>query len=311
MSIAIVIQMEGWESPEWVRDQLTPILPGVDIRCWPDVGSVDEVEMIVADRLPADLAVQFPNLKAIQKLGAGVDTMVSAPGVGPDVRIARLKAATVTREISEYCLLYVLREHRLARVYADQQKREEWAVYAPPPTIETTVAVLGLGHIGGVIAKRFSSLDFRTIGWSRTLKDIDGVECFAGDDALAGVLAQADYVVSILPSTPETRGLMNTRTLSNFKQGSTLINVGRGDLVVDDDLLSALELERPVHAVLDVLNQEPLSPGHAYWGHPQVTITPHISGWQVIDGLTDIAENYRRMKTGETLLHQVDRTAGY
>ncbi|MBT3557349.1 MAG: glyoxylate/hydroxypyruvate reductase A [Rhodospirillales bacterium] len=268
MAIAITIQMEGWESPEWVRDQLAPNMPGVD-------------------------------------------TMVKADGVGADVRIARLKATAAAREIAEYCQLYVLREHRDARVYAEQQKKGEWRVYAPRLTTAVSVAVLGLGHIGGLIARRFAAMDYRTIGWSRTQKDIDGVECFAGEDALAGVLATADFVISILPSTPDTRGLMNTETLSHFKEGSTLINVGRGDLVVDGDLLAALDTGNLAHAVLDVQNTEPLPAGHAYWDHAQVTITPHISGWNVIDGLDDIVENYRRMETGEELLHQVDRSAGY
>lgn len=311
MAIGIIIEMDGWEAPEWVRDQLAPSLLGVDIRCWPNFGAMADIEFLVADRLPAGLAVQMPNLKAIQKLGAGVETMVVASGVGPDVRIARLKATAAAREIAEYCMLYVLREHRHARLYAEQQQNKEWRVHTPTLTTNITVAVLGLGHIGGYIARRFASMDYRTIGWSRSQKEIDGVECFSGHDTLPGALSEADFVISILPSTPETRGLMKLDTLTHFKEGATFINVGRGDLVVDEDLLAGLKNNKPAHAVLDVLNEEPLAVDHAYWDHAQVTLTPHISGWNVIDGITDVAENYHRMKAGDPLLHEVDRSAGY
>ncbi len=311
MAIAITVQMEGWESPEWVREQLAASLPDVDIRCWPDIQPAGDIEMLIADRLPNGMAAQMPNLKVVQKLGAGVETMVKDPGVGPNVRIARLKATAAAREIAEYCQLYVLREHRHARLYVEQQQKGEWRVHAPRMTTDVTVAVLGLGHIGGYIARRFASMDFHTVGWSRSQKEMGGISCFAGNDALPTVLAQADFVVSILPSTPETRGLMNAETLSHFKNGATLINVGRGDLVVENDLLVALDGNQPAHAVLDVVSQEPLPRDHAFWNHPQVTLTPHISGWNVIDGLDDIAENYRRMKAGGPLLHEVDRSSGY
>lgn len=311
MAIAITIRMEGWESPEWVRDQLAPDLPDVDIWCVPDVERPEDVVMLVCDRLPAGLAERFPNLRVLQKLGAGVETMVRDPGVGPDVRITRLKAAAAAREIAEYCIYHVLRESRHMRLYEQQQQTGVWEVHAPPLTPDITVAVLGLGHIGGLIARRFSALEFRTIGWSLSQKDIAGVECRAGGGALAGVLGQADFVVSILPSTDKTRGLMNADTLSLFKDGAMLINVGRGDLVIDEDMLAALARNRPGRAVLDVMASEPLPADHPYWGHAQVALTPHISGWSVVDGIRDVAENYRRLTTGGALLHEIDRAAGY
>ncbi len=311
MAIAITIDMNDWESPEWVRDQLAPALPGVDIRCWPDIDPGEDIEMLITDKLTPGVAERMPNLKLVQKLGAGAESMVRDPDLAPGVRIARLKSGAAAREITEYALHYVLGEHRHVRQYAQNQRDHRWKAYAPKLTPDVSVAVLGLGHIGGRIARAFAALEFRTIGWSRSPKNIEGVDCRAGDDALKSVLGESDYVVSILPSTQRTRGLMNADTLAVCKSGATLINVGRGDLIVDDDLLAALAQNCPTHAVLDVFHSEPLPVDHPYWDHPQVTITPHVSGWNVIDGMADVAENYRRMKAGEPLLHEIDRGEGY
>ncbi len=311
MTIAIVLENEEWESPEWVRDQIIGDLPGVDIRCGAATAPDDDIEYLVCDRLSPGTANLFPNLKVIHKLGAGVDTIVSDATLSPDVRIVRMRGDAAAREISEYAMYFVIREQRHMRQYSAQQKSGRWAQYTPTRNTDKTIAVLGLGHIGGLIARRFVDLDFCVLGWSRSLKTIDGVTCFAGNDALPKVLGQADYVVSILPSTPETRELMNATSLSWFKEGSVLINVGRGDLVIDEDLLAALSSGRPVRAILDVFNQEPLPADHPYWDHPGVDVTPHVSGWNVLDSMQDIAENYRRMKAGESLLNEVDRTAGY
>jgi len=137
------------------------------------------------------------------------------------------------------------------------------------------------------------------------------VESYTGEGGLKDVLGQSDYVISILPSTKQTSGLMNGETFKNFKPGSMLINVGRGDLIVDDDLIMALAENRPAHAVLDVFNPEPPADNHPFWSHPNVIITPHVSGWNVVDSIDDVAENYKRLKSGKALLHEIDREAGY
>ncbi|MBT4890082.1 MAG: glyoxylate/hydroxypyruvate reductase A [Rhodospirillales bacterium] len=311
MTIAIAIMMEDWETPQWVREQIAPMLPGVDIRCVPEIGSPEDIEYLVCDKVPPGLVAKLPNLKMIQKLGAGVESMVREPGLGPDVRIARVKSVSAAREIAEYSLLYVLREHRHARQYAENQTAGRWKAYAPKLTTDVTVGVLGLGHIGGRIAKTFADIDFKTIGWSRTEKNIPGVKSYTGEQGLKDVLSQSDYVISILPSTEKTRGLMNIETFKNFKPESMLINVGRGDLIVDEDLITALTEERLAHAVLDVFNPEPPTNDHPFWSHPNITITPHVSGWNVLDSIDVVAENYKRMKSGDALLHEIDREAGY
>ena len=152
---------------------------------------------------------------------------------------------------------------------------------------------------------------FRTLGWSRTPKAIDGVDCRAGPDALPGLLGECDYVVSILPSTPQTVDLFDASLLARMKPEAVLINAGRGDLIVEAALLDALDNDRLAGAVLDVFRAEPLPAGDPLLAHPKVTVTPHVSGWHLDGGFEDVAENYRRLMDGSALLHEVDRAAGY
>ncbi len=311
MAIAIAIKMQDWFSPQQVRDQISPALPGVDIRCAPELGSLEDIEMLICDRVPPGLIARLPNLQFIQKLGAGVETMVRDADLRTDIRISRLRSVAAAREIVEYCLLYVLSEHRHARQYRENQSSRTWKAFAPKLTPDVTVGILGLGHIGARIAETFASLDFTTLGWSRSAKSIPGVTSLTGDEGLDSLLGRSDFVISILPATQHTCGLMNGATFGKFKSGSTLINVGRGDLIVDEDLIVALSDHRPGHAVLDVFHSEPLADDHPFWDHPQVTITPHVSGWNVVDSMDDVVENYRRLKAGEPLLHEIDRQAGY
>ncbi len=124
------------------------------------------------------------------------------------------------------------------------------------------------------------------------------------------MLAECDYVASVLPSTPQTHHLFNSRVLAAMKKGATLINVGRGNLIVEEDLLAALDSGQVGRAVLDVFMQEPLPGEHPFWQHPQVTVTPHVSGWHVGGGLEVVAENYRRLLEKRPLLDLVNRGAG-
>jgi glyoxylate/hydroxypyruvate reductase A len=115
----------------------------------------------------------------------------------------------------------------------------------------------------------------------------------------------------VLPSTAATRGLFDAGILAAMKPGAWLVNVGRGDLIVEADLVAGLDSGPLAGAILDVFREEPLPAAHPFWGHAKITITPHVSGWHLTGGLEEVAENYRRLKDGRPLLHEVDRDAGY
>ena len=257
------------------------------------------------------MAKKLPNLKVVQKLGAGVESIINDPDLPADVAVTRLKPDVQAWEIAEYCLAYVLRQQRNMPFHEGNQQKKEWAAVAPKMTSETTIGVLGLGLIGGRTARTFAMLGFRVLGWSRSAKEMEGVDCRYGAEALPQMLGECDYVAAILPSTTETRDLFDAEMLAHMKEGATLINAGRGDLIVEEDLLAALDAGQVGHAVLDVFQTEPLPEDHRFWHHSRVTLTPHVSGWHAGDALRVVGENYERLVEGRPLLNVVDRTAGY
>lgn len=311
MALLIDVNLLDWVDDEELLGEIAPHAPGADLRTYATMGAPDDIAMVATSRLRNDLPARLPNLRLIQKLGAGVDTMVGNPNLPDHVRITRLRPAAPAQEIAEFCLAYVLREQRHMSRYESRQKQAKWDPLPPRQAHETTVGILGLGHIGGRTARLFRDLGFRTKGWSSSPKSLDGIDCRHGDAALYPLLGECDYIVSILPSTPATRGLVDSAFLGAAKPNAILINAGRGDLVSVPDLLTALDDGKLGGAVLDVVPVEPLPADDPLWFHPKVTITPHVSGWHQGDAMKDVAENYRRLMAGEPLLNEVDRAKGY
>jgi glyoxylate/hydroxypyruvate reductase A len=311
VALLIDIAMPEWQTDEAFLAELRPLLPGADLRCMADPGDLSQVTMLATVGLRKGLAARLPKLQLVQKLGAGVETMVASPELAPHVQVARLKSDSAAQEIAEYCLAYALCHQRNMAVHRAAQAAARWDSIGPRETPATTVGVLGLGTIGARVAAAFAGLGFRVAGWSRGPKDLPGIDCRHGAGALAPMLGECDYVASILPSTPETRDLADARFFAAMKPGAVLINAGRGDLVVEADLLAALDSGHLGGAVLDVFRTEPLPPDHRFWSHPKVTVTPHVSGWRVTGGARDVAGNYRRLMAGKPLINLVDRATGY
>jgi glyoxylate/hydroxypyruvate reductase A len=311
MALLIDVKHPDWMTDDDLRSELLRQYPAADIRIGADPGDPDEIEMLtVSTYLPGE-ALRYPNLKLIQKTGAGVNNILADHELPEAVQITRLQTNTSGTEMAEYALAYVLQEQRHIRQYHHHQARSEWVAYPPRKTADTTVAVLGLGRIGVLVAQRFVDNGFQVLGWSRSPKTLDKVGCFAGDEGLAKVLSMSDYVVSVLPSTPETLEIFDRNLFKQFNPQSLLINVGRGDLVNEPDLLQALDDDDLAGAILDVMSIEPLPADSPLWLHPRVQLTPHISGYHLGDAVLDIAENYRRLNNDEPLLHLVDRGRGY
>ncbi|WP_281954022.1 2-hydroxyacid dehydrogenase [Pseudophaeobacter arcticus] len=311
MALLVNIGHDGWYSDSELAAELRNLAPGADIRTLADPGDLADVTMLAVSGLASDLPAQLPNLALVQKLGAGVETIVAHPALAPHVQVTRLKPLEPAREIAQYCLAYVLQGQRNILAHAANQARASWEPLEPKQNHKTRVGVLGMGHIGGETATLMRDLGFEVHGWSRSAKEMQGVTCHHGAAALEPMLGICDYICAILPSTGETCGLINAQTLAEMKQGATFINAGRGDLVDEAALIADLDRGHLGHAVLDVFCTEPLPAQDPLWSHPQVTITPHVSGWHLGEALQDVVENFRRLSLGEDLLHAVDRQRGY
>lgn len=311
MALLIDIKHPDWMKDDELREQLLAYYPQADIRIGADPGDLDEIEMLTVSTYYPGETRSYPNLKVIQKTGAGVNNILADDDLPEAIQVVRLQTSTSGAEMAEYAMAYVLQEQRHMRQYHQQQARSEWIAYPPRRAADTTVAVLGLGRIGQLVARRFVDNEFRVNGWSRSLKKVEGVNCYAGNGALHEVVASADYVVSVLPSTPETLGMFKRELFAQFNPSALFINVGRGDLVNEAELITALDEGMLSGAVLDVMSTEPLPAESPLWLHPAVQLTPHISGYHLGDAIADIAENYRRLQNGEPLLNLVNRELGY
>ena len=311
MALLIETGLSDWMTDEDIARDIRKLAPELDVRTPDTLGNADEITMVAMVQMREDHLTRLPSLQLLQKLGAGVETILGHPSLPDHMRVARLKPNAPAQGIAEWFLAYILRTQRNMAFHETAQASAEWLPKAPIFSPDTVIGVLGLGHIGARTARMMEAVGFRVLGWSRSEKRIDGVTCYHRPEALPEVLQQCDHVCAILPSTPETIGLFDAAMLARMKPGSQLLNAGRGDLIDEQALIAALDKGTPGHAVLDVTSQEPLPADSPLWLHPSVTITPHVSGWYLGDALADVIQNFRNLTAGAPLLHEVDRTRGY
>ncbi len=259
------------------------------------------------------------NLEWVQLGIAGADRYVSREDFPKGVLLTNVTGA-FGFSISEYLLTMVLSLYKKMHLYRDQQIKEVWCDRGKEKTLfHKTVLIVGTGDIGSSFAKLLVPFQTRTIGVRRieceslpyfnevyTTKDLDKL------------LPEADVVALCLPSTPLTKGLMNKERLLSMKEDSVLLNVGRGDTVVLNDLTEVMQAGHLYGAALDVLEIEPLPEGHPIWHQENVIITPHISGIsfahldETYAKVIEICiENLRRYEAGEPLKNRIDFETGY
>jgi len=312
MARPALIFASSYDDPVAWSGALTALMPELDVRVWPETGPVEDVVAALVWKHPDGALRRFPNLKVVINLGAGVDPIFADPQLPDGIPIVRLVDPELTRGMTEYVVLHVLAMHRRMPELAEAQRAAEWRYIHPPDTRETRVGLMGLGNLGGHAAELLGRIGFRLSGWSRRPKSLPGVDCFHGRDQLAGFLDGCDSVVCLLPLTAATENLIDARVLANFPRGAAFINAGRGRIVVEDDLLAALDSGRLRHAVLDVFRTEPLPPDHRLWRHPRVTVTPHnATAGHPRSAAPQIVDNIRRVLAGEPPFNVVDRAAGY
>ena len=266
--------------------------------------------IIYAPHGPLQDFTPFTCTKLVQNLWAGVDTIVKNETLTQP--LARMVDPGMTERMGNYVLGHIMRHHLDADYFA-QVKAGEWDDYRVAPLAgDVTVGFMGLGALGQHCAGRALANGYRVLGWSRRIKEIDGVTCYAGENGLKEMLGQCDIIVLLMPSTAATENILNAKTLAAAKQGICVINPGRGPLIDDDALLAALESGQVYRATLDVFRVEPLPKEHPYWRNPNVLVTSHIAAaTHPVTSAVVIAENIRRAEAGEPVLHLVDRAAGY
>ncbi|CAN7356006.1 glyoxylate/hydroxypyruvate reductase A [Caballeronia sp. LjRoot29] len=285
--------------------------PEIPFRIWPDTGDPAKVRYLAAWQPPEDPARTLPNLEVIFSIGAGVDQF-DLSGVPEHIPVVRMIEPGIVEGMVEYVTQAVLTIHRDLLDYQLQQQQKTWDPLPVRAASTRRIGVLGLGVLGTAVLERLKLFGFPCAGWSRSARDIEGVECHAGANTLDTFLARTDILICLLPLTVATRGMLNTALFNKLPRGASLIQTGRGPHLNQDDLLAALASGQLQNAILDVTDPEPLPQTHPLWTHPRVRITPHIASETRPDSAVEVVlDNLRRHQEGLPMIGQIDRSRGY
>lgn len=285
--------------------------PDLKIALWPYDGDPEEIDYTLVWMPEPGVLKQFPNLKIIFSVGAGLDHLRNDPEL-PDLPIVRMVEPGLTNGMTEYVTWAVLHLHRFMVDYHLQRLRHHWEEISQISSARRRVGILGMGHLGLDAAQRLRSFGFPLSGWTRTPREVEGVACYHGQEQLPEFLAQCDILVALLPHTAETDRILNAKAFAQMPKGAALVNAGRGGLVDEADLIAALDGGHLSGAVLDVFQEEPLPYQHPFWDHPRVVLTPHIASMTIPDSAAaEIVRQIHRFEAGEPLEHTGDLKRGY
>lgn len=278
---------------------------GLDVAVVTDAAPETVDYIIYAPANPLQDFTPFTRCRAVLSLWAGVERIVGNPTLTQP--LARMVDPSLTQGMVEYVTGHVLRYH-----LGLDRPATTWDPLVPPLAQDRRVGFLGLGELGRACAQALAGLGFQVSGWSRSARNAAGIACHHGAEGLSAVLRSSQILVTLLPDTPATANILNADTLAQLRSGARIINPGRGTLIDDSALLAALDSGHIAAATLDVFRTEPLPADHPYWSHPRVTVTPHIAAATRADTASEvIAQNIARVETGQPLLHEVSRAAGY
>jgi Phosphoglycerate dehydrogenase and related dehydrogenases len=259
----------------------------------------------------SDLLRTLPNLQALFSVGAGVDQF-DLSRLAPHVKLVRMIEPGITEGMVEYCCASVLALHRDWIDYRIAQQQHRWMPIDVVAAADRRIGVMGLGHLGQAVLAALRPFGFALSGWSRSRHQIDGICCHAGPGELAQFLSACDILVCLLPLTPETRGILCRKNLSELPYGAALMNVGRGGHLVEQDLLQLIDDGQIHAAILDVTDPEPLPADHPFWDHPRIILTPHIASMTRADtSARALIANIRRHQSGQSMHGEVSREQGY
>jgi glyoxylate/hydroxypyruvate reductase A len=309
--MAILFKTTPTALARW-RPHLAAAFPGRDIRIWPEIGDKSAIDCALVWHPEPGLLASLPKLRLIVSLGAGVDHILRDPALPPGVPILRLVDPYMTRAMSEYIVLQALRLHRQDVDYRAQQAAAEWRERDQKNAAERTVGILGFGTLGQDAGKKLAALAFDVAGWSRAAKDIAGFTTYAGAAGLDALLARSEILVSLLPMTAETEGILNAALFSRLPRGAAIVNAGRGRHLVEADLLAALDSGQLSAAALDVFQEEPLPPAHPFWRHKRIVVTPHVAAETNPPTASPIiAAAIRDFEAGRPVTNLIDPARGY
>ena len=296
----------------------THIVAGETEAAFSDAVSGAQVVLLAGDhgKLLRSLWPGLKRLQWIHCMWAGLESVVFPELVESPVVLTNGRGV-FARSLSEFALAGMLHFAKNLSRMKSQQSRAVWEAFEIEELHSRTLGIVGYGAIGRAAAERARAFDMRILALRRHPEKCAGdplMDQAYPPDQLNALLAASDYVLVAVPLTPETRGLIGEKAFAAMRPNTVLINVGRGPVVEEAQLVRALQEGRIRGAVLDVFDQEPLPAGHPFWSMENVLLSPHTSDhtdtW-LQDATELFIENYRRFATGEPLLNVADKRLGY
>jgi len=309
--MSIVICFNNKDPKPW-QNVLESKLKEVKIEIYPNVKQPQEVTFALCWKPDQNILSEFPNLKVVQSVGASVEHIIRTQNFPPNCILTRVVDHQLSEDMFEFILAGIMSHLKRLSEYQTDEKQKYWSQKPYKRINTTTVGVLGLGEIGAHISTKLGKLGFKVKAWSKSKKSIENVLCFNGNNGLHNVLQNTDILINILPLTPETENILNLQNMEQLSKNAYLINAGRGEHLVDSDLITLLNNKHLSGALLDVFRKEPLPIEHPFWQHEKIKITPHIAAITDINTASNIiVTNYKNLIEGKKLIYSVSLEKGY
>jgi glyoxylate/hydroxypyruvate reductase A len=308
MSIAIISD----RNPDaWIK-ALHENQNDIEVEVYPDISNKEKVEYALVWNHPPGVFKEFPNIKVIASMGAGVDHIMRDPELPENVKVTRIVDEQLAKDMAEFVLALVLNKLRNLSLHQHLEQQREWKPKSYQRIEEVKIGIMGMGELGSTVGKKLIQNGFSVSGWANSKKDLGNIKMYAGQEELDPFLAESEILVCLLPLTPDTENILNKDIFKKLPENAFLINVARGNHLVENDLIDMIDTGHLSGAALDVFRKEPLPEDHPFWNHPKIQVTPHIASvTKPASVVSQVLGNYERMKNKEELENVVDKGKGY
>ena len=305
----VILICPSAEREKWINI-FNKLMPKWDIQSLEGVKNKDLINTALVWNHPKGILKTFNNLTLICSLGAGVDHLLSDPDIPEGVKVTRIIDPLLSFSMSNYIIMAVLQYQRKFDKYIEDQKNKIWD-HDADPEIKISIGILGIGTLGRDAAIKLKNIGFEVFGFSKSQKKINGIHCFFGDE-IDIFLKKINVLICTVPYTPETHNLLSMKLFNRLEKSTYLINVSRGKVQNEIDIINAINKGVLSGAFLDVFEKEPLPNSSPLWNHKKIKITPHIASITNAEaGAKQIIENYKRNLEDQKLINEVDLKKGY
>jgi glyoxylate/hydroxypyruvate reductase A len=306
--MSVLVISPGRNPEPWV-EALKKEYPGINVYAYPEEHDPEEIEYVISWKHPRGIFKHYPNLRVIASMGAGVDHITCDPEIPINVEITRIIDDQLSVDMSDFVLALVM-DH--IRNISFHHSNHAWQPIPYKRIEKEHIGIMGLGIMGNAVAQTLLKNRFNTSGWAKTPKKLVGINTYSGEEQLEKFLNRSTILICLLPLTQETENILNKELFEKLPKGAYIINVARGQHLMEYDLLEMIDKGHLSGASLDVFRIEPLPQEHLFWDHPKIKITPHVASitnpHKVVHQLID---NYRRMKDGKEIKNTIERKLGY